>query len=377
MAELGGPLSLVTCGAVALVLALLGTPLVRRIALLAGIVDHPDERRVHVGPIPTLGGLAVAASLLGALLAINQLYGGGLGELLSGYGWRLRHFLLGATLILVAGIVDDAFGMSPIVKVILQLVAAIIALVGGYGVSAITNPLTGGIISLGIFGGVLTVGWIVAVTNAFNLIDGLDGLAAGVALIASLSIVMIAQVEGRPDAAIVASALAGALLGFLRYNFHPASVFLGDSGSQLLGFSLSLLSIQGLQKGATTVVLIVPILALGLPLLDTLVAILRRFLVAGFAAIFRADREHIHHRLVAMGMTQRRAVLLLYVVCFLFGAVAFLAVVARGPFKGVLLAVVAVATFAGVRWLGYSRNRPPGPSAPPVAFKEIEAYRRR
>jgi UDP-GlcNAc:undecaprenyl-phosphate GlcNAc-1-phosphate transferase len=377
MAELGEPLSLVTCGAVALVLALLGTPLVRRVALLAGIVDHPDERRVHVGPIPTLGGLAVAASLLGALLAINQLYGGGLGELLSGYGWRLRHFLLGATLILVAGVIDDAFGMSPIVKVVLQLVAAIIALVGGYGVSAITNPLTGGIISLGIFGGALTVGWIVAVTNAFNLIDGLDGLAAGVALIASLSIVMIAQVEGRPDAAIVASALAGALLGFLRYNFHPASVFLGDSGSQLLGYSLSLLSIQGLQKGATTVVLIVPILALGLPLLDTLVAILRRFLVAGFAAIFRADREHIHHRLVGMGMTQRRAVLLLYVVCSLFGAVAFLAVVARGPLKGVLLAVVAVATFAGVRWLGYSRRRPPGPTTPPVAFEEIEAYRRR
>jgi UDP-GlcNAc:undecaprenyl-phosphate GlcNAc-1-phosphate transferase len=112
---------------------------------------------------------------------------------------------------------------------------------------------------------------------------------------------MIAQVESRPDAALVASALAGATLGFLRYNFHPATIFLGDSGSQLLGYSLSLLSIQGLQKGATTVVIIVPILALGLPLLDTAVAILRRLVVAGFAAVFRADREHIHHRLVGMG----------------------------------------------------------------------------
>lgn len=376
MAELGGPLSLLTCAASALVLALITTPLVRRVALLAGVVDQPDARRVHSGPIPTLGGLAVAGSLLGALLLVDQLYGGGLGEFLSGYGWRLRHFLLGAAIVLAAGVLDDAFGLSPAVKVVLQIIAATVALIGGYGVSAITNPLTGGIISLGVFGGVLTVAWIVAVTNAFNLIDGLDGLAAGVGLIASLSIVMIAQVEARPDAAIVASAFAGALFGFLRYNFHPASIFLGDSGSQLLGYSLSLLSIQGLQKGATTVVIIVPILALGLPLLDTLVAILRRFLVAGFAAIFRADREHIHHRLVAMGMTHRRAVLLLYAVCSLFGVVAFLAVVARGPLKGILLAAVALATFAGVRWLGYSKARPPIGADPAVAFDEVEAYRR-
>jgi len=155
---------------------------------------------------------------------------------------------------------------------------------------------------------------------------------------------------------LLASAFAGALLGFLRYNFHPASIFLGDSGSQLLGYTLSLLSIQGLQKGATTVVIIVPILALGLPLLDTAVAILRRFLVAGFVAVFRADREHIHHRLVAMGMTQRRAVLVLYGVCLAFGVVAFLSVVARGPLKGVLLAGVIIAIVVGIRFLGYRPN---------------------
>jgi UDP-GlcNAc:undecaprenyl-phosphate GlcNAc-1-phosphate transferase len=307
------------------------------------------------------------------LVLFDQVNSGALSDLLAQYGWQWRHFLLGAGIILAAGVADDAYSLPPAAKLAIQAVAAIVALAGGYGVHAITNPVTGGYIGLGMFGSLLTAAWIVAVTNAFNLIDGLDGLAAGVALIAAVSIILIAQVEMRPDAALLASAFAGALLGFLRYNFHPASIFLGDSGSQLLGYSLSLLSIQGLQKGATTVVIIVPILALGLPLLDTMVAILRRFLVAGFAAIFRADREHIHHRLVAIGMTQRRAVLVLYCVCALFGAVAFLSVVARGPFKGLLLGAVVVATVAGIRFLG-SRAEPRLDES--VVLDDAEAYRR-
>lgn len=352
---LGGG-SLLACGALAFCLALLLTPAVRRLALAAGVVDRPDHRRAHAGVVPTLGGIAVAISFVGALLIFNGLASNIVSRLLSIYGWEVRYFIVGGVIVLIAGVLDDAFSLPPWAKLVLQIVAALIAVVGGYGVPAITNPVTGGQIGLGALGWLFTVVWIVAVTNAFNLIDGLDGLAAGVAFIAAISIIMIAQVEVRPDAALLASAFAGALLGFLRYNFHPASIFLGDSGSQLLGYSLSLLSIQGLQKGATTVVIIVPILALGLPLLDTAVAILRRIVVAGFAAVFRADREHIHHRLVAMGMTQRRAVLVLYAVCMLFGVVAFLSVVARGPIKGVLLAGVALATVVGIRFLGYQRT---------------------
>lgn len=352
--------ALLACGATALGLSLALTPVVRGAALWAGVVDDPDERRVHAGRVPTLGGVAVALALIGGLWIFDWFSAGAASELLSNYGWRLRYFLIGGCIVLAGGIADDVRSLPPAAKLGLQVVAAVVAVSGGYGVSAITNPLTGGEITLGAVGGMLTVLWIVAVTNAFNLIDGLDGLAAGVALIAALSIIMIALVEGRPDAALLGSAFAGALLGFLRYNFHPASIFLGDSGSQLLGYTLSLLSIQGLQKGATTVVIIVPILALGLPLLDTAVAVLRRYLVAGFAAVFRADREHIHHRLVAMGMTQRRAVLILYVVCSMFGAVAFLSVVARGPVKGLLLAAVAVATLIGIRFLGYRPRRAPG-----------------
>lgn len=372
MVELGGPVWLAHCAAAAFVLALACTPVVRALARAGGVVDRPDWRRVHAGPIPRLGGIGIALSILGALTAIDQLSGGGVVELLARYGWHWRYFLLGAGIVLLAGAADDAYGLSPVAKLAFQAVAACVALAGGYGVAAVTNPLTGGHIHLGIFSHLLTVLWIVAVTNAFNLIDGLDGLAAGVGVIASLTIILIAQVEGRPDAALIASAFAGALLGFLRYNFHPASIFLGDSGSQLLGYSLSLLSIQGLQKGATTVVIVVPILALGLPLLDTSVAVLRRFVVAGFAAIFRADQEHIHHRLVAIGMTQRRAVLVLYCVCALFGTVAFLSVVARGPSKGVLLGFVAVATFVGVRALGKRASRV-RQWPPPERVQRVEA----
>jgi len=355
MSEVGGG-SLLACGILALFLALLVTPVVRRLALVIDIVDHPDHRRVHSGVVPTLGGVAVVISFTGALLIHNLLADGIVYRLLSIYGWHVRYFVIGGLIVLVAGILDDAFTLPPWAKLLLQIVAALVAVIGGYGVEAITNPVTGGEIGLGTLGGLFTAAWIVAVTNAFNLIDGLDGLAAGVAFIAAVSIIMIAQVEVRPDAALLASAFAGALLGFLRYNFHPASIFLGDSGSQLLGYTLSLLSIQGLQKGATTVVIIVPILALGLPLLDTAVAILRRLIVTGVATVFRADREHIHHRLVAMGMTQRRAVLVLYAVCALFGSVAFLSVVSRGPIKGLLLSGVALATLLGVRFLGYRRT---------------------
>jgi UDP-GlcNAc:undecaprenyl-phosphate GlcNAc-1-phosphate transferase len=332
--------------------------------LSRGVVDHPGHRRVHARAVPTLGGIAVAISLLGAVVIFDWIAGGAASALLLRFDWALHYFLIGGLIVIAGGALDDIYGLPPWAKLTIQIAAAVIAVIGGYGVPAITNPLTGGQIPLGAFGALFTVAWIVAVTNAFNLIDGLDGLAAGVAFIASISIIMIAQVEARPDAALLAAAFAGALLGFLRYNFHPASIFLGDSGSQLLGYTLSLLSIQGLQKGATTVVIIVPILALGLPLLDTAVAILRRSIVAGFATVFRADREHIHHRLVAMGMTQRRAVLVLYGVCLGFGVVAFLSVIARGPLKGLLLAGVVVAIVVGIRALGYRPNGEPQSASP-------------
>lgn len=339
------------------VLAVLLTPLARRLALDLGVVDSPGPRRPHSGPVPRLGGLALYAAMSGGLLAACS--SASAAAMLVGYGWSIEAFLGGASVVLLAGVIDDARGLSPGVKLTVQIIAAGIAVVGGFGFDSVTNPLTGGPFILGGFGIVLSILWIVAITNAFNLIDGLDGLAAGVGLIACVTIVAIAQVEQRPDALMIAAVIGAALLGFLRYNFHPATIFLGDSGSLVLGYMLALLSIRGLQKGTTLVVVLVPLLTLGLPILDTSVTIVRRYLIAGWAAIFRADQEHLHHRLLALGMTHRRAVLTLYGVAAALGLCGFLVVFVNGWIKALLLAVAAGFTWSAIGRLGYGRKDGP------------------
>jgi UDP-GlcNAc:undecaprenyl-phosphate/decaprenyl-phosphate GlcNAc-1-phosphate transferase len=344
-------------GLTASVLALVVTPLVRALGLRFDVVDEPGGRRTHLGRVPRLGGLAVLAATLGAvgLAALAHI---AVLETLAAQGWNLGWLAAGTFSVLAIGTIDDVRGLGPFFKIAFQVVTGVMALLGGYGFSAITNPLTGSPIYLGAFGGVATVLWVVGVTNAFNLIDGLDGLAAGVALIASATLFVVSLAEGRSDAAMLSITLAGALAGFLYYNFNPASVFLGDSGSLLLGYWLAILSIQSLHKGATTVVILVPILALGLPITDTLVTLLRRFLVSGISTIFHGDQEHIHYRLLTLGLTHRRAVLLLYAVCLAFGVLAFLAVAMRAAGDAVLVGVVAVAVSVAIRKLGYGRTDP-------------------
>lgn len=328
------------------------TPAVRAAALRLGAVDHGGGRRIHDGRVPRLGGVALLFAGTGALVIVNVL-GLPVSAILAARGWQLESLAAGSALVLLIGVADDLYGVSPFTKLALEVVAALIVLVGGYEFAAVTNPLTGGIMSLTPFGGLLTVLWIVGVTNAFNLIDGLDGLAAGTALIASITLFLIALSEGRPDAAIMASALAGTLSGFLRFNFAPASIFLGDAGSLLLGFLLSVFSIQSLQKGPTAVVVLVPVLVLGLPILEAAVTIVRRALISGIASVFKADQEHIHHRLLDLGMTHRRAVLVLYTVCAVFGGLAFVAVSVRGLGNAAIVAGVVLAAYVGMRALGY------------------------
>ncbi len=356
-------------GGVAATLAFFLTPLVATWAARLGAVDEPNERRVHAGRIPSLGGLAVLIAFLGALalgliidrLAISVFWGQTL-------PWV---WLLGGALVVTAcGTVDDIWPLGPLPKLAFQLVGGAMVVAGGFGITVVTNPLTGGSIALGWLGIPFTLLWVVGITNAFNLIDGLDGLAAGVALIAGGTLFVISLAAGRLEVALLAVTLAGALAGFLYHNFNPASVFLGDSGSLLLGYLLSVLSIQASQKGATAVVIVVPILALGLPIMDTLLTMLRRLLGAlrvvrwdgernayrflvGRASVFRPDRQHIHHRLLAMGLTQRHAVLLLYGVCIGLGVLAFLAVRARGSDFALLIGLVALATYLGIRKLAY------------------------
>jgi len=266
----------------------------------------------------------------------------------------LKWLALGSLLVTAIGVVDDVWSVRPSVKLAVQALAAAIALAAGYGFDVITNPFTGGYIELGGFGVAATLLWIIAITNGFNLIDGLDGLAAGVALIASATVFTITLVQSRPDAAVVSVVLAGAVAGFLPYNFYPASIFLGDCGALMLGYVLSVLSIQGQQKGPTAVVLLMPLLALGLPIIDTLLAVWRRFAAAGAPAIFAADSEHIHHRLLGLGLHHRDAVLLLYGVCSVFGLLAIVAVTVAGPGSALLVVAVASAAYVGIRTLGYT-----------------------
>jgi UDP-GlcNAc:undecaprenyl-phosphate/decaprenyl-phosphate GlcNAc-1-phosphate transferase len=339
----------VSAGALGLIL----TPVVRALAIRVGAVDEPGGRRVHERSIPRLGGVAVLIASLAAL-GLAGLFDAGALVPLSVAGSGVAWLLAGTLIVTSIGIIDDFRGVGPLPKLAVEVAAAGMALAGGYGFRAVTNPITGGAIDFGPFGNVITVLWVVGITNAFNLIDGLDGLAAGVALIVSGTIFVVSLSQGRADAALLCATLGGALVGFLYFNFHPASVFLGDSGSLLLGYTLSILSIQGLGKGPTAVVILVPVLALGFPIMDTLVTVLRRFRQAGSAGILQADSEHIHHRLVMMGMSQRRAVLLLYGVCSTFALLALLAVVISGPGSTILIAVVVITSYLALRKLGYA-----------------------
>lgn len=333
-------------------LAVLITPAVRAAAVRLGAIDVGGGRHVHRGRVPRLGGVVLLVAGGGALLGAQAL-GIGVLDLLAARGWRLGWLAVGALVVLAIGMLDDLRGLAPVTKLAAQVFAALIAVAGGYGFAAVTNPFTGGVIWLGAWGVAGSLLWIVAITNAFNLIDGLDGLAAGTGLIAALTLFCIALVEQRPDAAVMAATLAGVLAGFLRFNFAPATIFLGDAGSLLLGYLLSLLAIQSLQKGPTAIVVLVPVLALGLPILEATVTVARRVLVAGIASLFRADQDHIHHRLLELGLTHRRAVLLLYGIAVAFGVLALLAISANGPGNAAIVAGVAAAAWIGIRRLGY------------------------
>jgi UDP-GlcNAc:undecaprenyl-phosphate GlcNAc-1-phosphate transferase len=337
-------------------LSVLVTPAVRAVAVRVGAIDHPGPRRVHARPVPRLGGLAVLIAVLGAL-AVNHLAGGTAVGPLTSPGHDPVLLAAGVGLVVTAGILDDVSGLGVRTKLALQLLAACLAVAGGYGIDGLTNPFTGRWLDLGALGGVITLVWIVGITNAMNLVDGLDGLAAGVGVIASASLALVCVAEGRHEAAGLWLAVGGALAGFLVYNFPPASIFLGDTGSLLVGYVVAILAMQSLSKGATALVVAAPILALGLPVADTVLAVVRRLLAAGPGGIVRADREHIHHRLIGEGNSPRRAVLGLYAVSLGCGALALLAVVTQGVANGIVVGLAGLAIWGGARWLRIRARR--------------------
>lgn len=327
------------------------TPLVRRACERFGWLDAPGERRrVHRFAVPRLGGVAVFASFmlaLSALALVENAVAKEVGEDL----WRLAATLAPATLVFIFGVYDDLRGARARDKFLtLALAASIFYLLGGR-VSVLSVPFVGTVELPLAVSFIVTVVWIVAVANAFNLIDGIDGLAAGAGLFASLVMLVVSVMLGHTLVAVAACALCGAMVGFLRYNFNPASIFLGDSGALFVGFTLAALSVHGAQKASTAVAVAIPLLAFGVPLVDTGFTLMRRF-VSG-RPLFQGDREHIHHMLLARGWSQRRVTTVLYGACSLFGLAALFFVHEAGRMTGLLLFIVAAAVALAVGRLRY------------------------
>jgi UDP-GlcNAc:undecaprenyl-phosphate GlcNAc-1-phosphate transferase len=339
--------------AIAVVMALLVTPAVVGVVTSRGVYGHVRPGSDAEAPrVPRLGGIAVCLATTVALGAA-ALMPGEAGAVGAGGNTFLAGLLLAGWLIFAAGLLDDLYDLRPTTKLLAQSLAAATAYGAGFRIEQVS--FAGLSVQVGVLSLALTLLWIVAVVNAFNLIDGLDGLATGIALVALGSTFVVAWILGNTEVAVVCAALGGALLGFLRYNFRPARIFLGDSGSQFVGFMVAVLSVHGSTKSATAVLAAVPLLVLALPLLDTLLSILRRWLRG--KPVFGADEHHLHHRLLAIGLTHVRAVVLLYV---LAAALAVLGVVlAFGPARMVTVSAlggaaitVALLLFA-IKRLGY------------------------
>ncbi|MDP4179830.1 MAG: MraY family glycosyltransferase [Bacillota bacterium] len=318
----------------AFIVALSSTPIAKKAALKFGAVDIPnDERRIHKKPIPRLGGLAIVAGFFVSLLfnIVNDAITNGVAFELS---TQMLGLIGGMLIIVVVGVLDDIKQLSAKVKILFHLAAAIVVVIAGTKINVLYGFTLSPYISYP-----LTIFWIIGITNAINLIDGLDGLAAGVSSIASLSLFFVSIITSRGDIAIITAVLAGSTLGFLPFNFNPAKIFMGDTGSNFLGFALGVISIQGTIKSYTAIAIAIPLLVLGLPLFDTIFAILRR--LAGGKSIMAADRGHIHHKLIDMGLSQRQSVVALYTAS---GALGLCAVVLAG--RGVLSAIILVVSIS-------------------------------
>ncbi|MEG6567096.1 MraY family glycosyltransferase [Thermoanaerobacterium saccharolyticum] len=313
---------------VAFVAALMATPAAKKLAYKIGAIDIPkDKRRVHSKPVPLIGGLAIyLGTVLSMLLFLPK------SETNIG-------IIAGSTIIVVLGIFDDKYELKAKVKLLGQLLAAFVVVLSGVRIDWLTNPFGDGMINIGVFAIPLSIFWIVGITNAMNLIDGLDGLAAGIASISSGSLFVVSLLNGRYATAIITVAVTGAALGFLPYNFNPAKIFMGDTGAMFLGFILSAVSIQGAVKSAAAIAIAVPILALGVPVFDTIFAIIRR--LANKKPIMEADKGHLHHRLLALGLSQRQAVFVMYGVSLFLGLSAILISSTNGA-KGYIILIVAI-----------------------------------
>jgi UDP-GlcNAc:undecaprenyl-phosphate GlcNAc-1-phosphate transferase len=298
-------INLVLIFASAFLLVIGTTPIVRRVANHVGIVDQPDSRKLHLTPVPLLGGIAIYAGFIVALL-------------LFGERWVIPQaisILVGATIVSFLGIWDDRWGVRPILKLLAQTVAAAILIISGVQVSFLPHPA---------LNAAVTLLWIVGITNALNLLDNMDGLSGGVGAVAAAFFLLLAAMNGQYLVGSLAAGLMGACIGFLYYNFNPASIFMGDAGSMFLGFILAVVGIKLRFPGRPNMVTwMIPVVVLGLPIFDTILVIISRWR-RGLNPLTHPGKDHVSHRLVLMGLSQRKAVIALYLICCALGLVAFL-----------------------------------------------------
>lgn len=318
------------------------TPYTIKLAKKVGAIDMPSDRRVNKKPIPRIGGLAVIAGFIvsAAYLIITMCVEGKLDLNDSeNYKMKVLGFLIGIIVLGIFSYLDDVKNLKPIQKLIAQVIAAVIIYVFGIRIDVINEHVLPEAISF-----ILTVGWIVGITNAINLIDGLDGLSSGTTLISCISLLIIFATNNSPLISIILiTALAGAIIGFLPYNANPAKTFIGDVGAQFLGFTLSVIAILGVAKTVTLVVLVAPILVLALPIFDTIFAIIRRIIKGkSIKAVFQADRGHLHHRLMEAGYTQKQSVFILYGASAMLGMFAII-LIDNGIWKAISFALIIAA----------------------------------
>lgn len=337
--------------AVAAGVTLLLTPVARRLGLKYGVVARPGPRSVHSGEVARVGGAAIFAGVTAALIAqlAGERYlswaGGLIPERVSMAGVYLSFVAIFAV-----GLIDDIVGLKAPPKFLGHLVAASIAIAAGLRIEYLGDPFSGGLIALGFLGIPVTLLYFVGFVNVINLIDGLDGLAAGITAIAATSLLLLAAQGNHFVAAVLAAGLIGSCLGFLRYNFYPASIFMGDSGSNFLGFALAAVSLLGVMKTVAAIALVVPLLIIGVPIFDTASAIVRR--VRSGRPIQEADKGHIHHRLLGRGFDQRQTVLIIYVWSAALAVGAYTVRYAPGVEKFLAFAVLAVLSGFMAYWVG-------------------------
>ena len=333
-----------------LLLAFVITKLVRDTANRRGWVCPPaSDRHLHSKPLPRLGGVAIFAAFI-LSLGMATLIARWVPSLDFGLGRADLNILLPGVIIFALGVYDDVRSAGPYLKFAVQAVAG--AMLFASGLQILDLPVLFGSNHFPAYIGLpLTIAWVIAITNAFNLIDGLDGLAAGSALFSTIVVFVVSLLTNSGVGAVTSLALAGAILGFLRFNFNPATIFLGDCGSLFVGFMLSALALRGAQKAPTIIAVAIPVVSFGLPILETALSVLRRF-ISG-RPVFTGDREHIHHKLLQLGFSHRQVVILLYAVSALFALLSVFLLWPTGSTLGLVLAVVGTGVWLGVQRLGY------------------------